>query len=259
MEQSTEKCSVELCSRAQQHVGLCGAHYQRRRSGRPLTIRPSEILCAGCPALVLVSNHGPVPEYCSDCRRERKSELSKASRVAPPMGRVCAEPGCSEVLHRSPGRRGARLCEAHSVARIKARKRVADPDNHDLECSELGCDRSVRARGVCSMHYKRMLRAEGKLREPWNDRRRSNHHARRARMNGAANADRVMLADLISRDALVCHWCQEAIDLDVQWPDPLSKSIDHIVPVSKGGAHTLENCQLMHLGCNSSKGDRLAA
>jgi 5-methylcytosine-specific restriction endonuclease McrA len=36
-------------------------------------------------------------------------------------------------------------------------------------------------------------------------------------------------------------------------------SLDHIVPLSKGGEHTYENVQLAHLGCNSRKGNRINA
>ena len=38
--------------------------------------------------------------------------------------------------------------------------------------------------------------------------------------------------------------------------DPRSKSVDHIVPVARGGAENdRSNCQLAHLGCNFRKND----
>lgn len=127
-------------------------------------------------------------------------------------------------------------------------------------CTVEGCDRVRRAKGMCNMHYKRVLRAEGREKNPtWDDRRRSNYHNRRVRMQGGRNGELVLLQDLVARCGVICAWCGEAIDLRVEWPDPLSKSIDHIVPISRGGSHELSNCQLMHLGCNSQKGDRLAA
>lgn len=36
-------------------------------------------------------------------------------------------------------------------------------------------------------------------------------------------------------------------------------TIDHIVPLSKGGATTKDNCQLACLKCNQEKGDALSA
>ena len=38
--------------------------------------------------------------------------------------------------------------------------------------------------------------------------------------------------------------------------DPRSKSVDHIIPVARGGAeYDRANCQLAHLGCNFRKND----
>jgi 5-methylcytosine-specific restriction endonuclease McrA len=36
-------------------------------------------------------------------------------------------------------------------------------------------------------------------------------------------------------------------------PDPMSPSLDHILPLSKGGTHEPRNVQLAHLGCNVRK------
>lgn len=62
--------------------------------------------------------------------------------------------------------------------------------------------------------------------------------------------------DIFERDNWRCGLCYEEIDQSLAWPHPKSKSIDHIVPVSKGGAHEPGNLQAAHLGCNSSKGDQ---
>lgn len=41
------------------------------------------------------------------------------------------------------------------------------------------------------------------------------------------------------------------------WPDPMSASVNHIVPLSQGGSHTLANAQCAYLTCNCSKGDQM--
>lgn len=34
-------------------------------------------------------------------------------------------------------------------------------------------------------------------------------------------------------------------------------TVDHIVPLAKGGKNVIENCQLAHLSCNSEKHDMM--
>lgn len=54
-----------------------------------------------------------------------------------------------------------------------------------------------------------------------------------------------------------CALCGKEMDPDLVNPDRMRKSIDHIVPLSKGGTHTQDNLQWAHLRCNQSKGARL--
>ncbi|MCW2496397.1 MAG: hypothetical protein JWQ77_2321 [Jatrophihabitans sp.] len=51
-----------------------------------------------------------------------------------------------------------------------------------------------------------------------------------------------------------CGICLKSLDRDLSHPDPLSKSVDHIVALSRGGAHAQDNLQWSHLICNLRKG-----
>ena len=45
---------------------------------------------------------------------------------------------------------------------------------------------------------------------------------------------------------------------DHSWTEhhgPMSPTIDHIIPMSKGGGHTWDNVQIAHAICNSRKRD----
>lgn len=53
----------------------------------------------------------------------------------------------------------------------------------------------------------------------------------------------------------ICIICDEDIDPDIPWPDKMSATLDHIVPLSKGGTHTWDNVAPSHLLCNADKGD----
>ena len=55
-----------------------------------------------------------------------------------------------------------------------------------------------------------------------------------------------------------CAICGRPVDFDKRFPDPWSATIDHIVPISKGGdPASLNNLQLAHLQCNRIKASKL--
>lgn len=60
------------------------------------------------------------------------------------------------------------------------------------------------------------------------------------------------------RDKSTCHLCGKPVSRDVPWPQWMSPSIDHIIPLARGGSHSMDNIALAHLGCNQSKGARVA-
>lgn len=46
-----------------------------------------------------------------------------------------------------------------------------------------------------------------------------------------------------------CWLCGQWIDPDIAWPDPMSATADHVIPVSKGGDN-LGELRPAHLRCN---------
>jgi len=55
-----------------------------------------------------------------------------------------------------------------------------------------------------------------------------------------------------------CGICGNPVDKTLKWPNPLSPTVDHIIPVIKGGHPTdLHNLQLAHWCCNRQKSDKL--
>lgn len=61
------------------------------------------------------------------------------------------------------------------------------------------------------------------------------------------------------RDNWICNICGGKINKDLKYPDLMSASLDHIVPLSKGGKHTEQNVHISHLHCNIKKQDKLIA
>lgn len=56
----------------------------------------------------------------------------------------------------------------------------------------------------------------------------------------------------------VCAICGKPVDFSLKFPDPMSPTVDHIIPISKGGHPSdLQNLQLAHLSCNRGKSDKV--
>lgn len=58
-----------------------------------------------------------------------------------------------------------------------------------------------------------------------------------------------------NRNGGVCWLCGQHIDLARPYPDPMSFTADHVVPVALGG-NVLGSVKPAHLRCNSSRGAR---
>ena len=65
-------------------------------------------------------------------------------------------------------------------------------------------------------------------------------------------------SEVVKRRDSQCALCGGFVESNIKFPDPMSASIDHILPVSKGGHPCdIDNLQLAHLGCNMNKSDKI--
>lgn len=64
---------------------------------------------------------------------------------------------------------------------------------------------------------------------------------------------------LAREDGPGCGICGDDVDLTLRRPDPMRASVDHKIPVARGGTSERANLQLAHLRCNMRKGARLMA
>jgi 5-methylcytosine-specific restriction endonuclease McrA len=71
--------------------------------------------------------------------------------------------------------------------------------------------------------------------------------------------DGVTAQQVFDRDGWTCMipGCGQPIQPGLEWPDPMSVSVDHIIPRSLGGDDTAENRRAAHLVCNVRRGNRM--
>lgn len=62
---------------------------------------------------------------------------------------------------------------------------------------------------------------------------------------------------ILARGKPPCHICGDDIDYDSHHLDPRSFTIDHVIPVARGGADELDNLAPAHRACNRTKSDSL--
>ena len=160
---------------------------------------------------------------CPHCR-ERKRQLEADLRIAKALEKRLA----------SLMRRQAALQERKSKMR-QYKCRV---------CRERFED--VRYRAYCSSKCAR--KAENRRKEI----------ARRMRMraNGAVDLT-ITLERLIERDNGICKLCGGPVDVGADPNSDWYPSVDHIIPLSRGGTHTWDNVHLDHRRCNTEKRDAL--
>ena len=64
----------------------------------------------------------------------------------------------------------------------------------------------------------------------------------------------ISLEKLYKRDKGICHICTDKVNMNLNTNDNMYGSIDHVIPLAKGGTHTWDNVKLAHRICNSIKG-----
>lgn len=86
-------------------------------------------------------------------------------------------------------------------------------------------------------------------------RNREYSQRRKARLRDAKVAVVDPLA-VFERDGWICRLCGLGVDFALTHPDLAAATVDHVIPLSRGGTHEMGNVQLAHFSCNSRKGNR---
>ena len=115
--------------------------------------------------------------------------------------------------------------------------------------------RGIRQKQWATLSYQNMMSDETRK-----EALRMREMRRRARKSaGASMVERFGSLEIFERDGWMCGICNAPVNRAAAWPAPDFPTIDHIIPLSAGGAHTPSNVQCAHLLCNLRKGARYAA
>lgn len=128
--------------------------------------------------------------------------------------------------------------------------------NSEVDCICVVCNKHFKAKAYhrSSECCSNLCRDKRRRRKP--ERYVFLRSYRRKRWQAVKQHEYVDESIVFKRDRWRCHICGKKISASVKWPNPLSPSIDHVIPISKGGSHTYTNVMAAHLGCNQRKQDR---
>lgn len=202
--------------------------------------------CSDCGAQFTAGSRGPKPSRCANCRR---SGLAAERKRA-----ACEHCGAAYVLART----GQKFCSDRCREQSYRKGGVKFVNKSCEYCSvELGSVHPQKrfCGGNCARKFREADMTPGERRARW-ERKRANWQRRRALKKGATVGPPFTILDVISRDGWQCSLCGEVVDGSLVYPDPRSLSLDHVVPLNRGGEHSLTNAALAHLECNVIKGDR---
>jgi 5-methylcytosine-specific restriction endonuclease McrA len=84
-------------------------------------------------------------------------------------------------------------------------------------------------------------------------RRRAKRRRRALRLGAVSEV--YTLAEIAARDRATCQLCGKRVAMAKQVPHSKAPTIDHVLPLARGGDDTRANVQLAHFLCNSLKSD----
>lgn len=170
-------------------------------------------------------------KYCSEeCRKE--------IRVCPVCNEKFKELPHSKTIYCSDN------CHKESISLYRS---------NCIECGTRFKGRKSRANLFCSREcYHKSLGNNGWVPHKTINSTTDYGSKKRAKKYGV-EVENINIKEVFERDEWVCGICNEKVDKNIPYPNSQSASLDHVIPMSKGGGHTYDNVQLSHLRCNLRK------
>jgi 5-methylcytosine-specific restriction endonuclease McrA len=219
----TRVCSVGGCEGAHRARGLCSKHWKQQH-GAPTRYL---VVCAWCGADHLSARKDGIA-----CSNTHKMLVLSYRKNGPASSAVPITHAC-----RTADREAARW-----AGREGATSRVRY--GHCAVCTRLYVARFTTSTcGTACAETKRQ------------DDKRESKHRRRAVQRDAFVAP-VSRREIYARDRYTCQLCCGALAMGETVPHPDAPTIDHVIPLAKGGTHEPANVQAAHFRCNSVKGAR---
>lgn len=271
-------CSIDGCGGPAKGFGFCVKHYQRfKKTGNPLenpsgrtSLTYSEgqmCAAAGCDELAKKLSH---------CELHYKRLKTRGTTDAPVRIEECLVVDCERDVF------GHGYCQKHYYRFVSTGDPLVIPSGRVIpgtysECVAEGCSKKPQG-AMCSNHAINFRATGDPLKSPGPKVRskpcaqcgeimdhtilepgRERVTSSRRYCKGCRRDTNIVrhVPELVERDGTGCGICGEAVDLMLAHPNPLSRSVDHVIPRAHGGPDHIDNYSLAHLICNIRKGANL--
>lgn len=180
-------------------------------------------------------------QYCSDeCRI--KPEEHKVNNYVPKPKHVEVCVNCNKEYETHST--SSKYCSYGCRYEYKVKQKPV----HNIKCKECG--------KWFSSTNKRKTYCSTKCGDKHDNRLKEMRRRKRIRRNGKIDWD-ISVERLVKRDNGICYLCGEKVKVNANTNDDYYPSIEHVLPISKGGTHTWNNVKLAHRICNSLKADKV--
>lgn len=227
-------CTLPECTKPHRARGLCSTHYNQQHATPEQRHRKQNVPCTWCKTDCTKDagrEHRYGELFCSlSCRDKQRAaraqdraerERDRLLPVGPVPRTICALPPW------------------HQARRIVTASRVWTAG----DCTECGGSFVTNIAGTrfCSVRCSKR------------------HHRRKRKVLRGHIIAASVRGYVFTRDRWTCWLCHQPIPRDLKAPHPLSPSIDHVLPQSRGGGHQVWNLRAAHFLCNAIRGNRSPA
>ena len=233
--------------------------------------------CKWCGKIFKPSNHAThIQRFCSDYCRQHNFWKDKERPKQPKKKAKCkycntlydkanSSIYCSDICRKKQyekdKNRGRKIrfykvvceyCKTKELSKVKKRycsDRCADKH---YEIKRRNRKRKLKKCKICnSWHSKRGVYCSVKCGKKAH-KHRSSERMILARKNGQFDAD-IDIYKLIERDGGRCYLCGDDVLFSYHYNDPKYPTIEHVIPITKGGTHSWDNVMVACRDCNTRK------
>jgi hypothetical protein len=249
---------------------------EQERLAREAALPAPTFVCQGCEQEFPKTKPGLPPKRCAECRKRASADWAATKRAEARQARpelmftcqLCQ--GQSPMPRRGKAPRFCPPCRPLNAQRWHAEwhRRNVSPERGGIAC--LDCARPLleeeqpsvgRLRSLCPPCAKvRQRKASNEWHKANPESRQRVHREGRRRRRLARKhvlAERFTDREIFERDGWVCGLCGGLVDGALKYPDQMRASLDHVLPLARGGHHTRRNTRCAHALCNSRKTNRL--